>query len=412
MLVQELILLAFLIALSAFFSGVEAAFISLSSVSVRKMLDKKLFGSETVKELKENTPKLITTLLIGNNLVNIGASALATSISIRAFGSYGVGIATGAMTLLILLFGEISPKTIAMRNNEAVCRYSAKIIMAVQYLLYPFVAVFDYLGNFISKRFSKKQPEPAVTEEEIKSYIKMGEEIGSIEKEEKEMIHNIFKLNDIEAKEVMTPRINIFAFDENDILKDKISDIIKSGFSRIPVYRKSLDKISGIVYAKDILRFQHENKSKVKLKQVAKQPLVVPETKKVNELLSEFRIKAKHIAVVVDEYGLASGIITIEDILEEIVGEIYDESDSIKRNIININKKTAKVKGETSLEDIRKSLNIKIKHNGSFDTLSGFIMAKLGKIPKEGEKISLKKCDIFIEKVKDNRIAVCRIVKR
>jgi len=404
-----LIALGILIILSGIFSGVEAAYLSLSRIKVKRLVKLKRKNADYVKNLKDDSHRLIITLLIGNNLVNIGASAIATAVAIELYGSKGIGIATGVMTFMILIFGEIIPKSKAIQHAEWICLKFAKILTVLKKILYPLIVLFD----FLTRRFmGKMEGRPLITEEELKSFVEIGEETGSIEKDEKEMIHNIFKLNDLEVREVMTPKINVESIELNNKLKDVVDLVTTSVHSRIPVYDENPEKIVGVLHIKDTLKYLKDRKLDVKISVIMQKPLVVPETKDVDDLLREMQNKAKHMAIVVDEYGTVAGIVTIEDILEEIVGEIYDETDVIEKNIVKIDKKTARVKGETSIDEVNRMLKTKLKMTNGYDTISGLVLKKLGEIPAQGDEVELKNMKIVVERVVENRISQVRIMKK
>ncbi|MFW5991553.1 MAG: hemolysin family protein [Candidatus Nanoarchaeia archaeon] len=406
----ELALLVLLIVLSAFFSGVETAFVSLDRLRMQSMLDNKFRNSELVYKLKQNPHKLLSTLLIGNNLVNIGASAIATSIAIDLWGNMGVAIATGLMTFIILFFGEITPKSVAMVKADPISRFAAPFIYFLSKVLLPLLWVSDILTKKLSHVFWGNINEDRITEEEIMSFIKIGEETGGIESEEKEMIHNIFRMNDIEIRNIMIPRVKVISINGEKKIKDVTKKVINSGHSRFPVYLKEKDKITGVLFTKDLMKeLSKENDSKA-VKDISKEPFFVPETKRADLLLHDFRNKKVHMAVVVNEYGDVTGIVTLEDVLEEIVGEIYDETDQIEVNIKKTDKNTYEISGEVSLEEIAKKTGYVFRVKNNINTLSGFIMSKMGRIPKKGESVELKKLRLTVEGVRDNRIQKVKMV--
>jgi len=407
--VYGLIALTILIMLSGAFSGVEAAFLSLSNLRVRRLVKKRVKNSGTVKELKDDAHKLIITLLIGNNLVNIAASAIAAALAIDRWGSAGVGIATGAMTFFILIFGEIVPKSQAIQHAERICLITARPLKALKFFLYPFVVSFDFINRMMG---SAKINKPLITEEELKSFVEIGEETGSIEADEKEMIHNIFKLNDIEVREVMTPKIRMSALDGSKTLGESMDMIIGSPHSRIPLFMRNRDKIIGILHIKDTIKHIRNDNFGILLKDIGQEPLIVPETKLADDLLHEMQRQHKHIAIVVDEYGLVAGLVTIEDILEEIVGEIYDENDVVEPMVKMIDKKSARVRGETSIEDFNRKMKLHLTQTNGYDTIGGYILKEIGRIPSQGESVALPEFEATVEKVQDNRIAMVRIVKK
>jgi len=405
----KLLLLIIFIVLSAFFSGVETALFSLSRLRVKYLVEKKRRGAKTVDKLKSNPHRLLITILIGNNIVNIAASALATTVVIGIFKSNVVGITTGIMTLIILVFGEITPKTLATTYKEPIALTVAPILNLLMIVLFPIVTIFELMMKGIIMLIGKKET-PIVTEEEIKTFVKVGEEIGAIKGEEKEMIHKIFKFDDMDVERVMTPKKDMVCVEENQQVNKVIDTLIKSGFSRLPVYRNNLDNITGFVHVKDILKAIKDNRGNVRVKELIRPIAFIPNLKKLDTLLNQFKTRKQHMAIVVDEHGEIRGLITIEDILEEIVGEIVDETEKIKPYIIKIGYKKFLVLGKTDIELVNKRLKLNIKETKDFDTLSGYILHKLGKVPKEGDSIKLNKCTISIKEVIKNRIEKVEIL--
>jgi len=408
------IILGVLIILSGVFSGVEAAYLALSNLRIRRLIKKKKRNAEIVRDLKEDAHKLIITLLIGNNLVNIGASAIATALALSYFGSDRVGlatsVATGIMTFMILVFGEIIPKSKAIQHCETVCLKFARPLKILKITLYPMVVSFDFITRHLAGTGSSDKP--LITEEELKSFVEIGEESGTIEKEEKEMIQNIFKLNDIEVREIMTPKIKMIAIDGGHSLGDEIEFILSSRHSRLPLYKETSDNITGVLHVTDIIHHIKDQNYTVRLNDIARKPYIVPETKLADDLLNEMKQNRTHIAIVVDEYGVTAGIVTIEDVLEEIVGEIYDETDIVESKIKSIDKKTARVQGETSIEEINKKMNMHLDMTNGYDTVSGYILKILGRIPNQGEFVELPEFLATVEKIEENRIVQVKISKK
>ncbi|CAN2042432.1 putative hemolysin [Candidatus Magnetomoraceae bacterium gMMP-15] len=386
---EELFILVIFIFLSAFFSGVETAFTSLSSIRIQYLVENKRKGIKLVKTLKDNNQRLIITILIGNNLVNITASSVATSVAIDIFQSNALGIAVGVMTIVILIFGEIIPKNIALVKNEWIAIASAPVIRILEYVLFPIIKLLEWFTMFISKPIRGKNVEPIITEEEIKTVVNLGEEIGEVEEDECMMIHNIFRFSDLEASEIMTDRTQIFSINANKKLKDITPDIMKKGYSRIPVYEKKVDNMVGILYLKDVLQSILASKDDLSVKELARPAMFIPQTILIDDLLREFQKEKVHIALVVDEHGGISGLITIEDLIEEIVGDIYDETDKEQTMIKKIDKNKSIVKGETEIEIVNKVLSINLSEEGDYETISGFILAKLRHIPEIDEELKI-----------------------
>ena len=407
----EIVLLIILLLLSGFFSGAEVALISLTKVKARHMVEQKKFGAVFIKKLKEDPQRMLATILIGNNLVNVAAAAIATSMAIGIFQNYAIGIATGVMTLLILVFGEITPKSIAAQNNEIISQLVAAPIWYLSIILAPILNILDKFLNRFIKFIGIKSKEKAITEEEIISMIKTAEEEGSIKEIEKKMIDSIFEFDDINVNEISTPRTDMVLVESKSSVADAMKLILKKKFSRIPVYEKNRDNIVGIVYLKDLMMYMDDKKKNMSLSKIMKKLYVVPETKKISNLLRQFQKRKEHMAIVVDEHGSVTGLVTIEDVLEEIVGEIMDETDKIDPNIKKIGKNIWVVKGKTDIDEVNEKLHMKLKGK-DYDTLSGFILKYTGKIPKEDEEIVYGKYKLKIEEREGHRISKVKVEKK
>ena len=398
-----------LLILSGFFSGAEVALVSLTRSKAEQLFKKKKFGVVYVKKLKDDPQRMLATILIGNNVANVAASALATSIMIGIFKNYAVGIATGEMTLLILVFGEITPKSIAAKNNELISRLVAAPIWYLSIILAPILNILDKFLNRFIKLIGIKAKETMITEEEIISMIKIAEEEGSIKKIEKKMINRIFKFDDTNASEIATPRRDMVMVDAKSGLKDVFKVFLKKNHTRMPIYEKHKDNIVGIVHIKDLIeQMQGKNKS---VSKIMYKPYFVPEVKKLSDLLKQFQKRKEHLAIVVDEHGSITGLVTLEDVLEEIVGEIMDETDIIAPNIKKIDKNIWIVNGKTDIDEINEKLGMKLKGKG-YDTLSGFILKITGKIPKQDDEITYNKFKFKIGIIEDNRISKVRVEKK
>lgn len=406
---HSFILLIFIL-LSAFFSGVETAFVSLSDIRIQHLIEENRRGINLVKTLKENYQRLIITILVGNNLVNIAASSIATSIAIDIFQSNALGIAVGVMTIVILIFGEIIPKNIAIAKNELIAIAAAPIIQALQFILFPVITLLELFTLIVSKPFEKDQY-PIITESEIKTVVTLGEEAGEVEEDERIMIHNIFRFSDLQVSEIMTDRTKIFSIDVDSDLPEVTHDIIQKGFSRIPVYDNDPDNIAGILYAKDILKAFSSNQDDMDIKHLIRPPMFIPETMLLDDLLQEFQKEKVHIALVADEHGGISGLITIEDVLEEIVGEIYDETD--KENVMIRKAVHGKsiVKGEAEIEDVNQQLGLNLDEQGDYETISGFILSHLRHIPATGEELNIDNAVFRITKADEKRIVEIEVEK-
>lgn len=406
----QIIILVVLIFLSALFSGIETALMSINNIKVKSLLKQEKKGSKALYRIKQNPHRLIITILIGNNLVNIGAASFATVFFTNLFGSSGIGIATGVMTFLILVFGEITPKTFATQNAERVSLIVARPVELLSIILSPIVKVFEVISKFMSKLLGSKK-ESELSEEELKTIVTMGAEEGILNKEAAEMMHNVLEFKGTRVVEVMTPDVNIQMVDGKKQLKDVVDFVVKTPYSRYPVYLESKDKIIGILDVDDVLKYMKNKKLNVKVKNIVREVFFVPQSKEVDDLLSEFESKKIPMAIVVDEYGDVSGLVTIEDVLEEIVGDIFDKSQRQSVLIKKVSGKLIRVDAKISVEELNKVLHLGLKTE-HFDTLAGFIEHKLQKIPKKGEKIRLRNITIEIDKVTKQGIKSVRINKK
>lgn len=397
-------ILFLLLFFSAFFSASETALFSLSMVQARTLLNQKRKGAEVVYRLKKNPKRLIVTILLGNNLVNIGASVLATVISTNLLGSKGAGIAVGVMTFLILVFGEIIPKSIATTTAEKISLIVGKPILFCMYLFWPFVWFFEKIAKIFGRT------EELISEEQIKTMAIMGLEAGVLKKEEKEIIERAVRFADVTVEDVMTPRVDMFTLEGDLNLTEVLSTITKCPFSRIPIYIENKDNIVGILYVKDVLKYIAENKKDIKLKNLAKRPFIVPEQMPIDKLFKEFQKRHIQIAIVVDEHGGVVGLVTMEDLIEELVGEIIDETDISKELIKRIDKKTILVDGETEISAINNFFNVEIPGKGP-ETISAVILEKIGRIPKKGERINIDNLNLTIEEVTEREIKKVKIEK-
>ena len=327
----KILILLLLLLLSGFFSGSETALIAIGKVRARALVKQGVKGAKEINELMNQQEAMLTTVLIGNNMVNIGASALATSIAMQFFGSYGVAIATGVMTFLILTFAEILPKTIAVHHAERISIIVSKPIKMMAYLFTPFIKVVSAItGTF--ERFMGMAPykRHILTEEEVETMLDIGEEEGAIEEDEKEMMMGVLRLDEIVVRNVMTPRDAMVCIDVNQSVDAAVELIKRTGFSRIPVFERTEDNIVGILYAKDLLA--NRGRGETSIRKLMKPPYLIPDTKRVDDLLKEFQRGRFHIAIVVDNHGKTEGLVCLEDLLEVIVGSIYDEYDIIGRS--------------------------------------------------------------------------------
>ena len=398
MLPEQIVVLSALLLLSGFFSSAETALFSISKAKAIHLAKEKGYANSLIKKMKDDPHRLLSTILIGNNVVNVGASALATAITLDLVTSNAVGIATGVMTFLILIFGEIFPKSIATRNNVLI----AQLVILPLYWLSVLFAPIIFMLNFIPKLTGKMQKKPHVTEEELMTFVEVVEEEGGIEEEEKELIENIFEFDDTSASEIMTPRADMYVISVDEELN--LEDIIRSGYTRIPVIEEDIDHVIGILNIKDLFMQQVTSSEAVDVRKIMSVPYFVPENKKLDHLLQQFKKGKQHMAIIVDEHGGVSGLITLEDALEEIVGEIIDETDKFEPHIVKLKKDEWRVLGKSEIDEVNDTLQMSIPDSREYDTFSGYILDQIGRIPQEKEQISLGDYMVTVNEMDGTRI--------
>lgn len=427
MIIQILILII-LIGLNAFFAASEIAFISLNDSKIEKQAKEGNKKAKQIEKMLENPSKFLATIQIGITLAGFLSSAFASDtfanrlapilnnaipIGINIWEKISIILITIILSFFTLIFGELVPKRFAMKNYEKMSFFSIGIIRTISIITAPFVKFLTFMTNTISKLLGVGEKEKdIVTEEEIKMLVNQGEENGTIEEEEKELINNVFEFNDITVSEIMTHRTDIFAVDINMSAGELLEEIIKDDckHSRIPVYDETIDEIKGILYVKDIIR--NINKKTFKIKNIMKEAYFVSQNKLINELFKEFQKNKKQMAIIIDEYGGTAGLITMEDILEEIFGDIYDEYDEIEDEFEKIDDKTYIISGSMPIYDVNKILDSHIPE-GDYDTLSGYIQELLGRIPNEEETpiIETEELTFKIEEYEDRRILKVKVCK-
>ena len=408
-LTTQIIVLCILLFFSAFFSGIETALMLVSRIKVNTWLKQKKFGSEALHRLKQNPYRLIITILIGNNLVNIGAASFATVVFTDLCGSKGIGIATGVMTFLVLVFGEITPKTLATQHAQTISLFIARPIELLSYALLPVVAVFEIMSRAISRLFGAKK-EKKISEEELKTIVTMGVKEGVLNREAAEMIHNVLEFEGTKTTKIMTHKADMEMVDGKAKLKDVIDFVVKSPYSRYPIYMGTRDKIIGVLDVDDVLKYAKNKKLDVMVKSIKRPVFFVPESKEIDDLLAEFENKKTPLAIVVNEYGNVSGLVTVEDILEEIVGDIFGKSERASVYVKKVHPKLIRIDARASVEEVNKMLHLGLKGE-HFDTIAGFIEHKLQRIPKKGEKIQLKNVVIEVESVTKQGIKSVKVIK-
>lgn len=423
---MQFLVLVVLILLNAFFAASEIAFISLNDNKIEMMAKEGNKKAKKIEKMLKEPSRFLATIQIGITLAGFLSSAFASdtfakklapilhdlvpSMTVETWGGISIVIITIILSYFTLIFGELVPKRIAMKKSEMIAFGSIGVIQMISVVTSPFVKFLEFSTNLVSKLFGVTgDEEEVVTEEEIRMMVDVGQEKGTIEQNEKEMINNIFEFNDRTVSEIMTPRNEIFSLESNLAMSDAISEIAEDyKYSRIPVYKDNIDQIIGILYIKDML-LEQKNKN-TKVKNLVKDAYFVPETKNIDELFSEMRKYKKQIAIVIDEYGGTAGLVTMEDILEEIVGDIFDEFDEFENEYEKIDENTYILDGGIPIYECNKILDINIPE-GDYETLSGYLTDCLGRIPSEKEKPVLEIDDVVykIEKVKDKKITKVKL---
>lgn len=400
----QILIVIGLLALSAFFSSSETAMMAVNKIRVRNLADAGLSSAQTLMKVLDNQPKMLSAILIGNNIVNISASSLATILVTRAFGDMYVGVGTGILTLLVLIFGEITPKTSATLYSETMALRFAKPIYMIMQVLTPVIFIVDKLSQGVLRLLhvdpNKKQD--AITEDELRTIVEVSHEEGVIESDEKKMIYNVFDFGDSVAKDIMVPRIDMTFIDVDATFSEVIEVFREVKYTRYPVYEETTDNVIGIINIKDLLLT--ENQKKFCIRDYLREPLYTYEFKKTAELMVELRKTQNNIAIVLDEYGATAGLITLEDMLEEIVGEIQDEYDEDEEDLIRrIGPREYVVEAAMKLDDLNDQLGLDLESE-DYDSIGGFIIGLLDHLPEEGEEVTHKTLRFVVDKVDRNRI--------
>ncbi len=426
--ISQLLILFVLILLNGYFAATEIAFISLNDAKIEKQAKEGNKKAKQIEKMLNNPSKFLATIQIGITLAGFLSSAFASdafadilapalhqifpSISIGVFRSIAIVIITIILSFFTLVFGELVPKRLAMKYYEKISFATIGIIRAISVITAPFVKILTVSTNFISKIFGiSEKEEEIVTEEEIRMMIDEGEEKGTIGQEEREMINNVFEFNDIAASEVMTPRTDVYAIEINENIYDILEEIDNLKYSRIPVYEETIDDIQGILFVKDLLKYMGEGKQ-VKIKDIMREAYFVSESKPINELFRDLQKNKKQMAIVIDEYGGTAGLVTMEDLIEEIVGNIFDEYDEEEADYQKIDDNTFLINGSVSIYELKKILQVDIPE-GDYDTLSGYLLELLGRVPEDTENpvIETKEVTYKIETYEDRRIVWVKACK-
>ncbi|MBN2030146.1 HlyC/CorC family transporter [bacterium] len=412
------ILFVVLILLSAFFSGSEAAYFSISKLDKNHLQEQDNKSGSAIRVLKllDKPKRLLMSILIGNTIVNVAAATIAALFTHRYLnvGMMGTGsgiiIEIGVVTMVILIFSEVSPKVFAVRQSIRFAQLVALPLMGVVKIFSPFSKLFEKLADRLSSLFRVHGEAPFVDHDDLITLFKLGEEKGALDQDEREMIHSIFEFRDTAVKEIMVPRMDMVCADKTASIEEILTLVKEKGHSRIPIYNETVDDIVGILFVKDLLPYKKDEKEIPGLASLVRKAYFVPESKMIDELLKEFQRERIHMAIVVDEYGGTAGLITLEDVIEEIVGEIRDEYDSEKPLIQKINDTNWIVDGKINIEELNDTLNLEIPSEEDYESLGGFIFSLMGRIPNEKEEIKYQKLKLVIEKVLRQRIKKVRIV--
>ena len=402
--VIRLVLVVVCLVLSAFFSSSETALTTVNLIRIRNLADNGDKAAAWVLKARRDQSKMLGAILIGNNVVNLSASSMLTVLVTDVFGSQAVGAATGVLTLLVLLFGEITPKTIATLEAEKNALRFARVICLLMTILTPVIFVVNLLSGGVLRLLGvdPNKPTDSITEDELRTIVEVGHEKGVIESEEKEMINNVFDLGDSVARDIMVPRIDMSFVDVEASYEELMEIFRRDHYTRLPVYEDNTDNVIGIINMKDLILL--EDRAAFSVRDYLRQPLFTFESKKLSELMIEMRKTSNNIVIVLDEYGATAGLMTLEDILEEIVGDIRDEFDADEEDELKeISKGEYLADGSMNLDDINDRLGLELVSE-DFDSLGGFMIDRLEHLPAEGEEVDTEEVRLVVEKVNKNRI--------
>lgn len=402
-----------LVALSAFFSGLEVALVSLERGQLRRLVNEKRSGANSLAKLKSNPKRMLITILLGVNLANIGAAAVATDVAIGTFGSLGLGIATGIMTFILLVFGDITPKAYCYAHAEKISLTFARVILAIQYILYPLVILLELITKGMFRAVKIEEKPKRLSEAEVRAILDIGVEEKVLMKEEREMMKEVLEFHDTAVRAIMTPRNAMFVLSARLLIWDALPLINNSGFSRIPIVdENNKDNVLGIVHTRDVLKVVETKTSYMMLKDIARKPLFVSKDMPISKLLKEFQARHLQIAIVVDEFGSTEGLVTLEDVIEELVGEITDEKDIELQMLRKVDRQTVILQGDVEIDDVNEALNVNLPKGKDYSTISGLLHEHLQRIPREGDKATIGNVIIAVEEIGKNiplRITVRKV---
>lgn len=407
---SKVIVLVVCLILSAFFSSSETALTSLSKIRLRAMVDEGVKNAKLIQKVTDNSSKLLSAILIGNNIVNIGASSLGTVIATDLFGSSGVGIATGVLTILVLIFGEVTPKSFASDNAEMVCRFCVKPIAFCMIIFTPFIFLLNIITGFIFKLIgSQNSKAPAITENELRTMVDVSHEEGVLEVDEREMITNVVDFRSSTAEEVMIPRIDMVAIPDDSPYDEVVKVFKERRFTRLPVYNETNDHIVGTLSFKDIMLLDDIRINDFKVSDYIKEPYFTYESKQCSKLFADMKRESISMAIVLDEYGGTAGIVTLQDLIQEIVGDIIDEVRDDEEEIQMIEEGEFLVDGSTKLDDVNDTLGTNFENN-DIESIGGYVIAIIGRFPEKGEIVEDEFAKFYIEEIDKNRIEKLKII--
>ena len=399
----------FLIVCVGLMGASEVSITRVSRVRAYRLHEEGRRGAGSLVRISENPAPYLNVVLLLTLLATIGGTTIATSLAVRHFHRAGEIVSTIVMTIVLFVFAEVTPKTFAIQQTDRVALALAPLIVALRRLFGIVATGLVKLANVIMP--GRGLPEgPFITEQELRASAEVASEEGEIEEEEKELIHSIFEFGDTIVREVMVPRPDVVAIEDDKTLRDVQALVLEHGYSRVPVYREDLDDVVGIVYAKDVLKALHQGKHDMPLDEIVREPHYVPETKKVAELLREMQRDKFHIALVTDEYGSVSGLVTLEDLLEELVGEIADEYDREEPELVQVADGLYRVSGKTSIDDVNEELDVELPDE-EWDTVAGLLLELFGRIPKDGDEVEYQGLSFTAEEVQGRRIAKVLIAR-
>ncbi len=400
----QIIILIVLLLLSAFFSSAETALMSLSRLKVRNMVNEGVKGAKTLDKMLDNPTKILSTILVGNNLVNIAASAFATSLAIQQFGSRGIGIATGLTTLMVLIFGEVTPKSLATNNAEAIALRVAGPLNILSKIFTPVTAILIAITRVFVKLFGGDPDEakPFVTEEDLRTMVEVGHEEGVILSQERAIIDNVFEFRESQVKDVMTTRTDMVAVEEDIGYEELLSIFKEEQYSRLPVYEGTSDNIIGVIYVKDLV-FQEIDEENFDVKNYMREPFFTYEFQRISRLFEQLRHRRIALAIVLDEYGGTAGIATLEDLVEEIVGDLEDEYDTVDKQVTIINAHEFITEGTVKIDFLNDQLHLNI-NDEEYDTIGGYVFGAFGRIPEVGESIVSENKRFTVQALDKHRI--------